>query len=99
VLRGIYGVDEKHFTTGGLDTAPAIHLGPVTFTAVELTIFVAAVALMLVPELGAPRDDARTRIRAVAATASRRRCWASISSARSPPRSSSRRRSAAPPAC
>src|ERR1700761_4008711 len=48
VLRGIYGVDEKHFTTGGLDTAPAIHLGPVTFTTVELTIFVSAVALMVV---------------------------------------------------
>jgi len=27
VLRGIYGIDERHFTTGGLDTAPAIHAG------------------------------------------------------------------------
>jgi len=35
----VYGVDERHFTMGGLDTAPAIHLGPVTFTTVELTIF------------------------------------------------------------
>ena len=47
VLRGIYGVDERHFTTGGLDTAPAIHAGPVTFTTVELSIFLAAIALML----------------------------------------------------
>jgi branched-chain amino acid transport system permease protein len=48
VLRGIYGVDERHFTTGALDTASAIHLGPVTFTTVELAIFVSAIALMLV---------------------------------------------------
>jgi branched-chain amino acid transport system permease protein len=47
VLRGIYGVDEKHFTTGGLDTAPTIHLGPVTFTTVEIAIFVSAIVLML----------------------------------------------------
>ena len=48
ILRGIYGVDERHFTTGGLDTTPAIHLGPLTFTLVELTIFFAAIVLMLV---------------------------------------------------
>lgn len=47
VLRGIYGVNERHFTTGGLADAPAIHLGPVTFTTVELTIFVAAIVMML----------------------------------------------------
>lgn len=48
VLRGIYGVDERHFVTGGLDATPTIHLGPVTFTTVELAIFFAAIALMLV---------------------------------------------------
>ena len=67
VLRGIYGVDEKHFTTGGLDTAPAIHLGPVTFTAVELTIFVAAVALMVVLSWVLRATTLGRRIRAVAA--------------------------------
>jgi branched-chain amino acid transport system permease protein len=47
VLRGIYGVDERHFTTGGLDTAPVIRLGGVTFTSVELIIFLAAIGLMV----------------------------------------------------
>src|ERR1700736_496125 len=47
VLRGIYGVDERHYTMGGLDTAPAMHLGPVTFTTVEIAIFFAAIVLML----------------------------------------------------
>jgi branched-chain amino acid transport system permease protein len=47
VLRGIYGVDERHFTSAGLADAPAIHLGAVTFTTVELTIFLAAIGLML----------------------------------------------------
>jgi branched-chain amino acid transport system permease protein len=47
VLRGIYGVDERHFTSAGLADAPSIHLGAVTFTTVELTIFLAAIGLML----------------------------------------------------
>lgn len=47
VARGIYGVDERHFTLGQLD-APPFRLGPLTFTAVELAIFGSAIALMLV---------------------------------------------------
>jgi len=66
VLRGIYGVDERHFVTGGLDTASAIHLGPVTFTTVELTIFVAAVALMVVLSWVLRATTLGRRIRAVA---------------------------------
>jgi branched-chain amino acid transport system permease protein len=66
VLRGIYGVDERHFTTGGLDTAPAIHAGPVTFTTVELTIFLAAIALMLVLSWVLRATTLGRRIRAVA---------------------------------
>jgi branched-chain amino acid transport system permease protein len=66
VLRGIYGVDERHFTVGGLETAPAIRLGPVTFTTVELTIFVSAVALMLVLSWVLRATTLGRRIRAVA---------------------------------
>ncbi len=47
VLRAIYGVDERHFSMGGLDATP-LHLGPVTFTTLELAILAAAVVLMLV---------------------------------------------------
>ena len=47
VARGIYGIDERHFVDGGIDSPP-IHLGPVTFTAVEAIIFATAIALMLV---------------------------------------------------
>jgi len=65
-LRGIYGVDERHFTTGGLDTATTIHLGPVTFTIVELTIFLAAIALMLVLSWILRATTLGRRIRAVA---------------------------------
>ncbi|HEY0381732.1 MAG TPA: branched-chain amino acid ABC transporter permease [Candidatus Elarobacter sp.] len=66
ILRGIYGVDEKHFTTGGLDTAPAIHLGPVTFTTVELAIFFSAIALMLGLSYVLRSTTLGRRIRAVA---------------------------------
>jgi branched-chain amino acid transport system permease protein len=65
-LRGIYGVDERHFTTGGLDTAPAIHAGPVTFTTVELSIFVAAIALMIGLSWVLRSTTLGRRIRAVA---------------------------------
>jgi branched-chain amino acid transport system permease protein len=47
IARGIYGIDERHFVEGGIDSLP-IHLGPVTFTAVEAIIFGTAIALMLV---------------------------------------------------
>jgi branched-chain amino acid transport system permease protein len=66
VLRGIYGVDERHFTVGGLETAPAIRLGPVTFTTVELTIFLSAVALMLMLSWVLRATTLGRRIRAVA---------------------------------
>jgi branched-chain amino acid transport system permease protein len=66
VLRGIYGVDEKHFTTGGLDNAPAIHLGAVTFTTVELAIFFSAIALMLGLSWVLRASTLGRRIRAVA---------------------------------
>ena len=66
ILRGIYGVDEKHFTLGGLDTAPTLHLGPVTFTTVELTIFLSAIALMLVLSWILRATTLGRRIRAVA---------------------------------
>lgn len=66
VLRGIYGVDERHFAVGGLDTAPIIRLGPLTFTTVELTIFLAALALMLVLSWILRATTLGRRIRAVA---------------------------------
>ncbi len=66
ILRGIYGVDERHFTVGGLDTAPVIRLGPLTFTTVELTIFLAAIALMLVLSWILRATTLGRRIRAVA---------------------------------
>jgi branched-chain amino acid transport system permease protein len=66
VLRGVYGVDERHFTTGGLQEAPAIHLGPVTFTTVELTIFLAAIALMVGLSWTLRATTLGRRIRAVA---------------------------------
>jgi branched-chain amino acid transport system permease protein len=47
IARGIYGIDERHFVDGGIDSPP-IHLGSVTFTAVEAIIFATAIALMLV---------------------------------------------------
>jgi len=66
ILRGIYGVDERHFTTGGLDAAAAIHLGPVTFTTVELAIFFSAIALMLGLSYVLRATTLGRRIRAVA---------------------------------
>ncbi|MEO7039362.1 MAG: branched-chain amino acid ABC transporter permease [Candidatus Elarobacter sp.] len=66
VLRGIYGVDERHFTTGGTDTSPALHLGPATFTTVELTIFLAAIVLMVVLSWILRSTALGRRIRAVA---------------------------------
>ncbi len=66
VLRGIYGVDERHFTTGGLDTAPAIRLGGVTFTSVELIIFLAAIVLMLLLSWTLRATTLGRHIRAVA---------------------------------
>ena len=66
VLRGIYGVDERHFTTGGLATAPTIRVGPVTFTTVEVAIFLAAIALMLVLSWILRATTLGRRIRAVA---------------------------------
>ena len=66
VLRAVYGVDERHFTTAGLDSAPAIHLGPVTFTSVELAIFLSAIALMVVLSWILRATTLGRRIRAVA---------------------------------
>jgi len=66
ILRGIYGVDEKHFTTGGLDAAPVIHLGMVTFTTVELAIFFSAIVLMLGLSYVLRATTLGRRIRAVA---------------------------------
>lgn len=65
-LRGIYGVDERHFTTGAADTAPVLHLGPAAFTIVELTIFLAAVVLMFVLSWTLRASPLGRRIRAVA---------------------------------
>ena len=47
IARGIYGIDERHFVEGGIDSPPIV-LGPVTFTAVEAIIFATAIALMLI---------------------------------------------------
>jgi branched-chain amino acid transport system permease protein len=46
VARGIYGIDERQYPGGGVDTTP-IHLGPVTFTAVEAVILATAIGLMI----------------------------------------------------
>ena len=66
VLRGIYGVDERHFTTGGHDIGQTIHLGPVTFSTVELAIFSAAIGLMLLLSWILRATTLGRRIRAVA---------------------------------
>jgi branched-chain amino acid transport system permease protein len=65
VLRAIYGVDERHFSLGGLD-APPFHLGPLTFTSVELTIFFAAIVLMIGLSYVLRATPLGRRIRAVA---------------------------------
>ncbi len=46
VARAIFGIDERPFVGGGLDAAP-IHLGPVTFTAIEAVILATAIGLMV----------------------------------------------------
>jgi branched-chain amino acid transport system permease protein len=46
VARGIYGIDERQYTGAGIDTTP-IHVGPVTFTAVEAVILATAIGLMI----------------------------------------------------
>jgi branched-chain amino acid transport system permease protein len=47
IARGIYGIDERHFVEGGI-ASPPIHLGSVTFTAVQAIIFGTAIGLMLI---------------------------------------------------
>ena len=66
VLRGIYGVDERHFSTGTGEAAPPLHLGAVTFSTVELAIFVAAIVLMLTLSWILRATTLGRRIRAVA---------------------------------
>ena len=46
IARGIYGPDERHFTLGFLEAAP-FHLGPLTFTTVQLVILANAIVMML----------------------------------------------------
>lgn len=65
VLRALYGVDERHFSLGGLDATP-FHLGPLTFTSVELTIFFAAIVLMVGLSYVLRATPLGRRIRAVA---------------------------------
>jgi len=65
VVRGIYGVNERHFTEGGTE-APPIHLGPVTFTAIEALILATAIGLMIVLSWILRRTTLGRRIRAVA---------------------------------
>lgn len=65
VVRGIYGVDERHFAEGGTESPP-IHLGPVTFTAVEALILATAIGLMIVLSWLLRRTTLGRQIRAVA---------------------------------
>jgi branched-chain amino acid transport system permease protein len=65
VLRALYGVDERHFSLSGLDATP-FHLGPLTFTSVELTIFFAAIVLMIGLSYVLRATPLGRRIRAVA---------------------------------
>jgi branched-chain amino acid transport system permease protein len=44
-VRGIFGIDERHFPTTSAASV-ALHAGPVTFTMLDLTIFVTALVLM-----------------------------------------------------
>jgi branched-chain amino acid transport system permease protein len=64
VLRGLYGIDERHFR-GGLAAEP-IRIGPVAFTTVELTIFAAAIVLMFALSWVLRATTLGRRIRAVA---------------------------------
>lgn len=65
VLRGVYGIDERHFSMAGLDAAP-MRIGPITFTTVEVTIFGAAIVLMLALSWVLRATTLGRRIRAVA---------------------------------
>jgi branched-chain amino acid transport system permease protein len=65
IVRGIYGVNERHFSEGGTE-APPIHLGPVTFTVVEAVILATAIGLMIVLSWILRRTTLGRRIRAVA---------------------------------
>jgi branched-chain amino acid transport system permease protein len=47
IARGIFGIDERPFVAGGV-ASPPIHLGGVTFTAVEAVILATAIGLMVV---------------------------------------------------
>jgi branched-chain amino acid transport system permease protein len=66
IARGIYGIDERHFAEGGADAMP-IHLGPITFTAVEAVILGTAIGLMLVLSYVLRATTLGRNIRAVAA--------------------------------
>ena len=46
VARGIYGIDERHFVEGALPAIP-LHVGPLTFTTVEVIILATALAFMV----------------------------------------------------
>ena len=65
VLRGIYGVDERHFVLGGQEAAP-IRLGPVAFTTTELAILFTALAMMVMLSYTLRATPLGRRIRAVA---------------------------------
>jgi branched-chain amino acid transport system permease protein len=65
IARGIYGIDERHFIEGGPEATP-IHLGAVTFTSVEATIFGTAIALMLILSYVLRSTTLGRNIRAVA---------------------------------
>ena len=65
VLRGLYGVDELHFGSIRGDTTP-IRIGPVAFTAVEVTIFASAIVLMVALSWVLRATPLGRRIRAVA---------------------------------
>ena len=66
IVRGIYGVDERHFTEGGAETPP-IRVGPVTFTIVEALILATAIGLMIVLSWVLRSTTLGRSIRAVAA--------------------------------
>lgn len=67
VLRGVYGVDERHFSLGGVDTSTPLRVIPgVTFTPLEIIIFGAAIVLMLVLGWMLRSTALGRRIRAVA---------------------------------